>query len=221
VTPDPEVIGRLLMRIESDAHRRGWDESPDLYVLYDARDHESDSAYRNVLASRRGPAVRVAPYAAQSAVPQSALDGNPAHALFRFALNVSGGEHPAVEYVLATLRQRGFLGLAFLHEGWTRTVASQEERAALGDVRFADIPGSVEMRFVAGYDIAGVDYVVSRARGKSPELHSTSSGDFKEVTGAIYESLRIIVAKVAGLPVPEWENVPSRWDWDAERGNAI
>lgn len=217
--PDSEAIGRLLLRIEADAHRYGWDEPADLYVLYDARDIESDREYRHVLGVRRGPAVRCWPYAAQSAVPRHALDGNPAHAVFRFSLTART-DHPAAEYVFGTLRQPGFVGMAMLHEGWQLTVANEGEREALGDVRFADTPGAVEARYVLATDSAGVDYMVQRVRGMKPRLERSGVGDFVSARGAIIESLRTITARVLGNPLPEIDNVPSRWDWDAERANA-
>jgi hypothetical protein len=109
-TPDAEALAALLRRIEGDAHRRGWDGAPALYVLYDSRDRETERSYRTVM---RGSPIRSAPYAALPAVPPGALDGNPSSALFRFALNLRS-QHPYVEAILALLRQPGFVGMAFL-----------------------------------------------------------------------------------------------------------
>ena len=219
MTPDPDLIGRLVLRVEADAHRGGWDAPAALYVLYDTTDPDTDATYRDVMAPRRGAPVRCHPYAGQSAVPESAFHGNPAHALFRFALNTRG-DHPMADLVLGTIRRPGFLGLAFLYEGWMRTAKTKEERDALGAVRFADIPGSVELRSIMAADIAGNDYLVMRERGQKPELHRGDDDDLNEMSGAIIESLRSIVAKVAGLPLPDLDTIPSQWDWDAERTGA-
>lgn len=210
---DPDAIGRLLLRVEADAHRRGWDQPAVLYVLYDARDSETDRVYRHLMGIR-GPAIRVQPYAAQSAVPGYALDGNPAHALFRFALNIKGSDHPIVEAVVGMMRQPGFVGMAFLYEGYARSYGTREERDAEGDVLFADMPGSVEMRGVLAADIGGIDYLVARSRGEKPVL--SRAGDFEEAGGSIIESLRVIVAKVADRPLPELVNKPTRWTWERE-----
>jgi hypothetical protein len=125
-----------------------------------------------------------------------------------------------VEYVLAGLRQPGLLGLAFLCEAYGRTMASREERDALGNVRFADLPGSVEMRNVMAADIGGVDYVVTRERGSKPKLSRSGDDGFGHVEGAVVESLRAIVAAVRGETIPPWENIPSAWNWDEERQRA-
>lgn len=220
MTIDPDLISQLLTRVEADAHRRGWDEPAEIYVLYDASDRETDQAYRSLM-SFRGPAIRRQHYAAQAAMPRAALDGHPVHALFRFSLNLRASEeHPAPAAVIGMLRQPGFLGVAFQSEGWMRTANSLEERDALGDVRFADIPGSVETRHVHAVDTEGNEYVAFRERGKKPRLERPGFGGMEHMGGAIIESLRAIVALVAGLPVPEIDNVPSQWDWSAERRRA-
>lgn len=211
--PDHEALGALLRRIEGDAHRRGWDGDPALYVLYDARDRETEAAYRNVM---RGVPIRCAPHAALPAVPSGALAGNPASALFRFALNLRS-EHPWVEAILHILRQPGFVGMAFLVEAWMRTFDTKDERESLGKVRFADVPGSIEIRDVLAADISGRDFCVQRQRGGKAEMIEPDG----EMSGAVIESLRTIVAAVLGRPLPDIENTPSTWNWDAERANAI
>lgn len=216
MTPDPELIGRLLLQVEAEAHRRGWDGPAALYVLYDGREPDTHVPYQDIMASRRGAPILRLPYAAQSVAPESAFVGNPSHALFRFALNIRS-YNALSEAVIGMIRRPGFLGLAFMNEAWMRTMASKEERDALGNVRFADIPGSIEIRNVMAADIAGNDYFVMRERGQEPKLHHGEDDDIKQVSGAVIESLRSIVARVAGLPLPDIDNVPSQWDWDAEQ----
>lgn len=211
--PDAEALATLLRRIEGDAHRRGWDGDPALYVLYDARDRETEASYRRIM---RGVPIRSLPYAALPAVPSGALEGNPSSALFRFALNLRS-EHPFVKAILEVLRQPGFVGMAFLVEAWMRTFDSKDERESLGKVRFADVPGSIEIRDVMAADISGRDFCVQRQRGGKAEMIEPDG----EMSGAVIESLRTIVAAVVGRPLPEVENVPSTWNWDDERANAL
>lgn len=216
---DRELLGRLLLRVEADTHRGGWDQPAQLLALYDWYDTGTEQAYARIMASRRGGPLRVGRYAAQSVVPDSALDGNPVNALFRFAMNIRGNtEHPAVAYILMGLRQPGLLGLTFVSEGWMRTMASVEERKALGPVRFADMPGSIEMRNVVAVDLAGGEYAVLRERGKAPK--ASWDDELEALGGAVIESLRAILAAIRGEEIPDWENTPSAWDWEEERRRA-
>jgi hypothetical protein len=212
---DQEALGRLLLRVEAEAHRRGWDEPAAFYVLYDARDQATDRAYRSIM-SGMGSAIRVAPYAAQSAIPAAVFDGNPAHALFRFNLNLRSN-HAMIKVLLDHFRQPGFVGVAFQVETWMRYADSKEERDALGPKRFAGLVGSIEARHVMAADIAGKDYVVQRQRGEKPVILE----DIGEMEGAVVESLRAIVAAIQGQPMPEVDNVPSLWNWDDELAKAV
>lgn len=214
-TVDHDVMGRLLLQVEANAHRGGWDGPAAMYVLYDWHDDATAQVYRRVMEGRRGIPTRCGPYAAQSMVPPDALNGIASHGLYRLAMNLSlvGEGHYPVEVMIETMRQPAFLGVAFLCESWARTMADEEEREALGAVRFADIPGSVEMRQVCAVDTAGHDYFVSRPRGSKPTLYIPTAGvgDMTRYDGSIIESLRLIVAVIADLPRPPLPGIPSAW----------
>jgi hypothetical protein len=218
VDPDADAIGRLLLLVESNAHRHGWDGMPSLMVIYDATDADTTAHYREHLPSRWGMTARLRGYAAAPCVPPGALDGVASHGLFRLALNIQSGEHSELRArLLADLRAPGFVGMALVAEGWSQRADKVDAaRAAYGDRSFADMPGSEEMRFVACADVAGTDYRVLRFRGSAPGLDTTPNGSH----GAVAESLRVIVAVIAGLPVPAMSTLPSGWDWDAEQRKA-
>jgi hypothetical protein len=101
-----------------------------------------------------------------------------------------------------------------------RTFDKAEDRQALGQVRFADVPGSIEIREVIAADISGRDLCVHRQRGGKAEVLLGLGAD-ADMNGAVIESLRTIVAAVLGQPLPEVENTPSTWNWEVERANAL
>lgn len=201
--PDRQLVERLLARIESVAHGRGWDQPARLYLLCDARAEDTDQ----ILRACPRPVLRVGHYAA---APMPDLpDGYASHHLFTLALNLRHSDAAEAEALLELFRLPGFLGLAMLFETWVRDCTA-EEREALGPVRFADIPGSREARNVMAADVAGQDYFVSRKRGDAP------TSDFAGVDGAVIESLRVITTLVADLPVPDQTEVPFGWQWPDE-----
>lgn len=102
-------------------------------------------------------------------------------------------------------------GRALLFEAWSRT-ATPEERADLGDVDFADVVGSRESRCVTAVDVAGHRYGVMRLRGEKP------LADVNEHSGAVVESLAVLVAAVAGLDLPALTGTPYGWQWEETHG---
>lgn len=210
---DADRMGRLLLKLEADAHRGGWDAPANMFVLYDSRDVATDQAYRQMMGRFAGPPSRLGPYAAHGAVPPGSLDGYPQHALFRLALYLSGSDHPHVAALVGMLRQPGFLGVAFQHEGWVREARDDAERESWGKQRFADMPGSREYRMVHAVDIGGGYHAARRVRGEKPDL---LPGD-ATVEGAVVESLRMVVAVVADLPRPALTTTPSMWSWEDQQ----
>jgi len=211
---DAAMLDRLLLLTEARLHRRGWDQPAQVLVLYDCYDRATEYAYREILASRRGGPTRCGPYAAQSAVPAEVLSGSASHALFRFALNLDHRlDDPGVSAIVDMMRQPGFLGMALASEAWF-WAGTKEERKAVGNVRLADVPGSLECRNVWAVDIDGEVHFVQRVRGQKPQLLAFEQAN---ITGAIIESLQLIVAVVAGLPKPKLTVVPSGWSWDDQR----
>jgi hypothetical protein len=213
---DTEAMGQLLLRLEADAHRAGWDAPAALYVLYDARDLGTDRTYRQMM-RWGGVPTRRGPYAAISAAPPGSLDGYPQHGLFRMALNFSHSDHPATRAMLGVLRQPGFLGAAFVCEAWSRETDDQAEREAWRGKRFADMPGSMEIRTVNAADVGGADWVVRRVRGDKPKMWTSGDPGLSNVEGSVVESLRMVVAVTADLPRPELKTTPTMWSWDDQR----
>lgn len=214
---DAELMGRLLLRLESDAHRQGWDGQPALFVLYGNQDADTDRTYRSAMGRWDASPARCGPYSAIRFAPPGALAGYPQHALFRLALNLSGSEHPNVKLLIEELRAPGFLGMAFLHEGWQRQFDDEEDEAAARRTgrRYADMPGSKEIRLVAAADIVGNDYWVDRVRGEKPKLWRSGQPSKRErIEGSIAESLRMVVAVVADLPRPTFTTTPTMWRWE-------
>jgi hypothetical protein len=208
-TLDGQMIDRLMMQVEADAHRRGWDGPPALLGIYDT----SGGRPRPVV---RGQSTRLRTYLAMPIVPTDALCPAPVHALYRLALNLRHvGDHPMLHTFVGMIGQPGFIGMAFQAEGYTRE-CSPEEREALGDRRLADIPGSREERFVIASLVDGTTRMVKRLRGAKPS--AVAESDIAEWGGAGAESLRTIVAAAAGQPLPDVEGtMPVGWDWDSQQ----
>jgi len=207
MTADHErLMGRLALQIEMIANRHGWDGPAGLYVLYDWHRGETEAAYRHLM-EHTGEVIRCGSYAARPLVRSELLGSQPHHNLFRMAMNLVHSEHPSINLFLDATGQEGFLGMAFCVEAWARTYPTQEARNADGDVRFADMPGSIEQRNVWAVDTTGRDYYVERRRGERAKLVE----DFVGASGAVVESIRAITARIAGQPVPEIVNTPVGW----------
>jgi hypothetical protein len=203
------LVDRLMMQIEADAHRRGWDGPPALLAVYDA----SRGRPRQVVS---GPSTRLRTYLAMPCVPIDALCPAPVHALYRLALNLRhAGDHPMLQTFIGMIGQPGFVGMAFQAEGWMRE-CSPEEREAIGDRRLADIPGTREQRFVIAALTDGTTRMVQRVRGGKPR--AIAEPDAAEWGGAVTESLRTIVAAIDGQQLPDVEGaMPIGWDWKTQR----
>lgn len=209
---DTALLARLLLHIEILANRDGWDQSAAVMVLYDWRDTETEMAYRQFMGITGDP-VRSGDYAARPMLrpwKMAKALAKPSHALFRMALNLTQapGAVPQADMFVDALAQPGFLGVAFVVESWGREFPDEETRDRESRLDFADLPGSVECRMVYAADRSGGFHVVKRLRGRRPELL-----DGSVFGGSVVESLRGITARVAGLPIPEFTEVPFRWEW--------
>jgi hypothetical protein len=212
---DVGAVGRLLLRVEADNHRRGWDQPNAAYVLYDARgnDGATDRIYRQMLGAspRLRRASRVPPYVAQPFLDDHHWQqaGTPSYEqLRRFVLNlayIDPDEAPpeAVEgagRLLASLSLHGVLGFAMQIEAWGSTDLDHTTKAIHGGAHIAHAPDAVEVRVLYAVDLTNRVYIVRRERGGKPVLDDdagTTRGDYTT-------SLRLLVAAVTGtLPPPE------------------
>lgn len=195
LTVDRELLGALLLDVEARVHRGGWDEPAQLHVLYDDRHEETDRLFRRLMSDRYGPPARAGHYRSRSLLPREAMYGHAPTIIGAFAANLAYGQsHEPVQQMLGILCQPGLLGFASVAESWMRTAADPAEREALGNVSFADIPGSVESRFVVGVDLLGGDYAVSRQRGKKSVL--APPGVDAKLSGRFIDVLRLLVQAV-------------------------
>ena len=201
---DRELLTRLLFKVESDAHRHGWDGPPALLVLYDTRHLDTDRLYRQVFAAHPafGPATRMGPYVAQRMLSADMLCTRGRQVwqnLYIFASNAAFADDDAcsdatgrfnVAVLRDAMRQPGVLGYALLSEGWQREgIGQQELDSLLSDGRhYADIPGSVENRSVACVDVNNLAQAVQRNRGRKPEVV-----EFHTAFGGITTSMRLLV----------------------------
>lgn len=205
-TVDSDRFLKLLGRIEAGAEPEGWDKPAKLYVIYDASIGDCDQQYQQMPFA---PVIRLGTYAAALCIPPYLFSSEPAHALFRWALNLAEGG-PAVAPIIKMLRTPGLLGFAFQFEGWSKA-ATKEQREQYNDVDFATVAGSREVRAVVAVDIGPQYYQVGRIRGDQPTSLLFPPG---KARGAIAESLFTSVAVMLGLPIPPIKAVPVGWTWD-------
>lgn len=166
---DAERMSRLLLRIESNAHARGWDKPAALFVVYDEAQDPQAAAGWAARQADFGRSVRMGSYVARPCVPTVALQPAPHHSVFRLALNLSS-DQPLADRMTGYLRAPGFLAMAFRGEGYGLESASEEERHAYGHGRnLADHPGARENRFVWAVDVNGMCHHVTRWRGSDAE----------------------------------------------------
>lgn len=209
---DEESIGRLLLRIESDVHRGGWDKLPWLYVLADAGANEDTGMMLRRMMRGAGPSIRVRDYLAQPMLGRQFFGPAPMppwEALRNFAINLAYGEQAGAEQVatvLEVLRAPGVLGFAMVGEKWGTRDEEVARRAAVGEVNLGDVPGSVECRQLIAVTLAGQVMTVERVRGQKPELDLSAGG----LRGDISTSLRILCDAVAGQ-VPSQEEFAERY----------
>lgn len=212
---DSAQLDQLLLKIEAEVHRHGWDQPARLYVLYNTDDPESTSrfAFRHWRPQR----VRVRNYAAALCVPPDSLNPRPNHRIYRMALNLkyAAGSDP-VDGFLSYMRTPGFLGVAFVAEGWYRPTmtADEVEEYQRGNFSLADRPGAKESRTVHAEDVTGHTHWTFRSRGEPAKLMDLEGLD---PSGSVFLSLKTIAAAIAGQPLPElFGEEPRNWDWNEQ-----
>lgn len=204
VTPDidHDLMGRLVLRIESDAHRRGWDEPASIMLVYN---HLLTDRWPIPGLGRTG-STRLGPYVALN-MPRFPGIGQPSHDLYRLALNLAyAGDQFPVDVLLAHVRRSGFLGAGMCYELWG-IHQTEEELAERGQRSLADTPGAYEGRDAMIVTVDGSLFHVHRVRGQKPRLHR---GD-DTYQGSVPESLRMIVAVIAETPRPDMVSQPHGW----------
>jgi len=172
--PDPELMVTLARRIEVQAGKKGWDNMGVGLGLVFAR---PDGAYSR-------------PFPLQ---PDEIDDRDPIAGLFWIGATLRIRNAPPVmppEYAAH------FAGLMFASEAWFNDDPALERDT---DQRaLADIPGSLECRFVHIVDCGGRYHVVTRIRGKKPETITVQPGDPDAVVvGRIPVALRAIMLGIA------------------------
>jgi len=210
---DEAALTALLTQLEYAANRRGWDERPAGFVLYNHSDTATTAAYTQRYAARIGSPVRRGPYTAQPILSEQVLDGNLAVNLYRLAQNLhNASANPLlglmVGELLTDLRQPGFLGIAVVCEGWAlggpEATAKAEEADRLR-LSYADLPsGAVECRQVIAVDKDERAYAVLRIRGHEVRVDARVLGDM----GSVGEAMHTVVNAVVERPLPKLTWMP-------------
>lgn len=154
-TVDTAAVSAEIERIEAEIHKHGWDEEPELHLLYrGAEGLESHKAFAGLR-----------------------YEGGHGERLLALALELeSKRDTPVGRFTLNRLRNPNCVALVFVAEayanfgdGMTREQMREYAAGRRGALRIADRPGSVELRTVGGYDRDGNVYLYRRIRGRQPE----------------------------------------------------
>ncbi len=190
----------LLLQIEVNAHRRGWDDDPQLLVVYDTTDAATTTEYDESLPPDGG-LTRRGRLAARRMWPSELLNPTPAHAVFTMAVGLHYDSQSAHWKVIRdVLRQPGFFAVALVFEMWVR----RPDMPFVAPGSFAKAPDSVEVREVLAVLPDGSSRGVLRMRDRSP-------GPFTSMSGSVSESLHVIAAHIAGMPLPTLTTPPAGW----------
>jgi hypothetical protein len=196
-TVDSDAFGRLLLDVEARIHQSGWDEPPQLHIVYDSNMVATDEWYRNLMGEKWGPMGRLDNgYRSRSMVSSAMFNGDIVAHLLGFADTLAHyDDDPLIRALRDMLRRPGLLGFAFVAEAWMQTGtggrAEYEKLTDGGRRRLADIPESKEIRTVMAMDTTGCSYVVNRIRGQKPEL--TVIPEDAELEGRVPEALGFLM----------------------------
>lgn len=185
-----DIVIQMLRRLETDAHRRGWDSPATLWLLYNRRDPESDRAYRLAMPAR--PLVYAGGPSNNSFLMGAYHIGDllePAIEVYRMALAAADGTDPMPKLVQAW-RTPAFIGMAAVFEAW---LIRGDDRMSTRQV-FATLAD--------GREFHGI-----RQHTKRPAFITTTT-----LTGTVIEALRVITAAVSDLPLPPLTVEPVGWN---------
>lgn len=217
---DQQLLLDLLRRVERVVDRRGWDQPPRFYLLYETGEQPDGRWVRSEAAEfadgirtavpgyHLGDAVTRGRYAAQMMTFEGAVEGHPRDALKNFATSVAyaAGRHFAPAIMRNALRKSGALGIAVTTESYTLSGITQQERDAMGDVSFADVPQARESREITAVTWDRRAIMVHRERGAPDDTVMLDD----VVGGMVVLWLRLLCAAVLD-EVPPTTEVLKRW----------
>lgn len=220
-TVDHDALGRLLRRLDADAEAAGWDQPPQLHIVY-ATGSEAAEFFTS-LNGRYGTPATVGPYTSRQFIPSEMLCGDTPATLRQIALNFAyTPAHPAVGRLLSAARLPGVVAVAAIVEAHAIEVLAGQDRDR--SRRIEHLPGAYEVRTV---DCCGLDDVfveLFHRRGRPAELVSDvlpggdGVGHLAHLGGFLITSVRLLAAAITGT-APARENITTRWppNEEAER----
>lgn len=203
-SPNVDLIGRLLSKVELVTNHDGWTQPPTFWLLFDASAGDTASTVLASLGSKR--TVRHKHYNALriAALP---ADADPADAVRALANNIA--LHPdadEVRFLMRGFRTPGFLGFALAIESG-HAQSSQGIAAALGQNRAATEAAlrATHRRAVWACDRDNRMHLAERARGDAAaQLHTCVTSAGHNTT-----TLKIMVDAVLG------QTPQDQASWDA------
>jgi hypothetical protein len=170
----PEKTAELLLKVEQQVHRAGWDQDPFLGSLH---------------LSRPG-AISLVPFPFR-------IESPPGDFLAYIAQIAEANEQHAHTFVNRSDATGPTFGLAFVSEGWMHQGTPEEMKAFVASKqRISELDNKIEARSVSAIDVTGNIYFINRVRGEKPTWHHDM-----DVGGLIVESLRrILLAGMKTIP---------------------
>ncbi len=199
-------MASVMLSHEARIHRFGWDEPPQLFLVYDTAEAATDRRLRAYRVSDRNFQVttRVSGYAAKAFITTWPAD--PTLCLQSMALSLAGVApvpHVAAP-LMEMLRLPGVLGVGLASEVWVKPQVGREvvDANLYRNVRIRNMPGAREERHVWLMDFTGRLHILIRTRGGRPEVHSSP----QQAHGAHVTPLKMIAAAVT-------DTLPPREEW--------
>lgn len=162
-----DVMNKLLLGAESTVHRNGWDQPAFLAVLEESRP--------GMISLQTLPIPIPNPHGAGL---------------------IHIGRLFAHDPELPTMLLRDYptvQGLAFICEGWMANPKSTRTERNTFMRRYADMPGSIEVRMITVVDLHGRVFNIHRMRGEKPVITHEEG----EVFGRVAEGLRLMLLATA------------------------
>lgn len=174
--PPRHAMEALVLSLEEELAKDGWDNEPLLGIVVRVTPPPSPDL----------DMYAVLPFPVQPAD----LSDQPAQSLLYIGGKMNQPDAPPA---LTPRQRRNLAGVLFAGEGWQAPPSKDDTYAELArkGVRFADVVGSKEVRFVHVIDCSGRYTSVNRARGEEPKTWVVEPGEQKErVAGNVVIGLR-------------------------------
>lgn len=183
-------VERLLLTVEANIHRAGWDQPPEMFLITDETANPETGqalrlAYGDPLATHDG--LVAFPLITHETMSLGlALAGSPGNAFWSLAAFIAYGADPGSTMMRGMLIDPATVGVGMCVEVWERHDTA-DAFAGLRGKKFADMPGSLEARRMCVHVRGRGIVTLGRLRGHKPEIEPLSTQ-----VGSVYDTVRLL-----------------------------